>query len=200
MSDTVPSIEAHPTITWRSLLARAAELYDEPGSALAEAAGQAGRRGFASGAEWMRLALAVLRGKPVETFPSRSNFQALGLVKYGAASAVALGCAIAAFWVGVPILAVLAIPLFYAIEAQAVFLFPLALDGQARPFRAARRWTVQAGGTLRVMAIVMPIAATMLAGGFLGRGFVRSWCLGCLAICLWYERLRLAQAPQGPVT
>jgi hypothetical protein len=24
-----------------------------------------------------------------------------------------------------------------------------------------------------------------------GRGFVRCWCLGCLAVCLWYEDLRL---------
>lgn len=50
--------------------------------------------------------------------------------------------------------------------------------------------TAQAGGTLRVMAVVMPIAATMLGGGFVGRGFLRSWCLGCLAVCIWYEDLR----------
>jgi predicted MPP superfamily phosphohydrolase len=36
----------------------------------------------------------------------------------------------------------------------------------------------------------MPIAASMILGGFLGRGFLRSWCVGCLAILVWYERLR----------
>ena len=92
--------------------------------------------------------------------------------------------------VGWPALAVFAVPLFYAAEAQCVFLVPLALDGHARPFRTARAWTVRAGGTLRVMAAVMPVAATMLFGGFVGRGFLRSWCLGCLAICVWYEDLR----------
>src|SRR5262249_37135522 len=28
-----------------------------------------------------------------------------------------------------------------------------------------------------------------LFGGLAGRGFLRSWCLGCLAVCLWYEDL-----------
>jgi predicted MPP superfamily phosphohydrolase len=30
----------------------------------------------------------------------------------------------------------------------------------------------------------------MLFGGLVGRGFLRCWCLGCLAVCLWYEDLR----------
>ena len=121
-------------------------------------------------------------------------FHALGLIKYALACAAALGGAVAAVWLGAWPLAVLAVPLFYAVEAQGVFLFPLALDGEVRaPFRVARRWTVRAGGTWRVMATVMPLAAVMLAGGFVGRGFVRSWCLGCLAVCLWYEQLRLAE-------
>jgi hypothetical protein len=79
------------------------------------------------------------------------------------------------------------VPIFYAIEAQFVFLFPLALDGERTPFRAAWAWTRRAGGTLAVMRVVLPLAAVMLFGGLLGRGFVRCWCLGCLAVCLWYE-------------
>jgi hypothetical protein len=35
----------------------------------------------------------------------------------------------------------------------------------------------------------------MLLGGLAGRGFVRSWCLGCLAVCLWYEDLRTDPPP-----
>jgi hypothetical protein len=180
------------------LLARAAELYDSPDSPLAKMAPWAGLRGFASGAEWMHLALAVLRGEPnaPSSLLPASRFHFLGLAKYGLASGVALGWAVAALWIEGPLLGLLAVPLFYAVEAQSVFLFPLALDGHDRPFREARRWTVLAGGTFPVMAIVMPIAATMLAGGLVGRGFVRSWCLGCLAICLWYEQLRLL-APSG---
>ncbi len=40
------------------------------------------------------------------------------------------------------------------------------------------------------MRVVLTLAAVMLLGGFVRHGFVRSWCLGCLAICLWYEDLR----------
>jgi predicted MPP superfamily phosphohydrolase len=40
------------------------------------------------------------------------------------------------------------------------------------------------------MRVVVPLAWTMLLGGLRGRGFLRSWCLGCLAVCLWYESLR----------
>ena len=182
--------EAVP-LTWGALLRRAAEVYDEPGGALAKAAGPAARGGFASGARWMQLAMERLRGEPLPPLsPPVPNFQVLGVVKYTLASAAALGWAVAAVVIGWPVLGVLAVPLFYAVEAQGVFLFPVALDGAARPFRDARRWTVRAGGTLRVMAIVMPIAATMLGGGFVGRGFVRSWCVGCLAVCVWYEELR----------
>lgn len=179
---------------WRSLLRRAATIYDEPGGVLAKAAGPAARGGFAAGAEWMRLALERLRGAPVET-ATTPNFTFLGTAKYAAASLAALACAAGAWLSGWPVLAVLAVlavPAFYAVEVQGVFLFPVALDGSPRPFRDARRWTVRAGGTLRVMAGVMPIAATMLFGGFASRGFVRSWCLGCLAVCLWYEDVRAA--------
>jgi len=44
-----------------------------------------------------------------------------------------------------------------------------------------------------VMAVVLPVAAFMLFGGFARQGFVRSWCLGCLAVCIWYEDLRGAE-------
>jgi hypothetical protein len=89
------------------------------------------------------------------------------------------------------LLAPFAVLVFYAIEVQMVFLFPLALDGCARPFRTARAWTRRAGGTIAAMRVVLPVAGVMLLGGMVGRGFVRCWCLGCLAVCLWYEDLRL---------
>ena len=180
-------------IGWASLLSRAAELYDAPGSELAAGAGAAGRGGFRSGADWMRRAMEIIRGAPIPD-PASANFHALGLLKYGAACAAASGWIIAMLVSGWPALGIFAIPFFYAVEAQGVFLFPVAIDGDPRPFHSARRLTVRAGGTLRVMAVVMPIAAAMLFGGFVGRGFLRSWCLGCLAICIWYERLRGSHA------
>jgi predicted phosphodiesterase len=111
-------------------------------------------------------------------------------VKYTFAGVVAALPVVAALGFGWHWLALLSIPGFYAIEAQMVFLFPLALDGATRPLASSRAWTVRAGGTVAVMCVVLPLALTMLGGGFVGRGFVRSWCLGCLAVCVWYEDLR----------
>jgi predicted MPP superfamily phosphohydrolase len=179
----------------RDLLSRAAEWYDAPGSPLRAAAAGAAWGRFASGAQWMRLVLETLRGRSCR--PSALNYQWLGLIKYGLATGAALLWAAAACAAHIPWLAPLAIVAFYAVEAQMVFLFPLALDGSARPFAAARRWTRRAGGTLAVMRVVLPLACTMLFGGLAGRGFLRCWCLGCLAVCLWYEDLRKDPPPDG---
>jgi predicted MPP superfamily phosphohydrolase len=179
----------------RDLLTRAAERYDAPGSRLRAAAAGAALGGFASGVQWMRLGLETLRGRPCP--PTAVNYQRLGLIKYGLAGGVALLWAGAACAGHVPWLVPLAAVAFYAVEAQMVFLFPLALDGSARPFGAARRWTRHAGGTIAVMRVVVPLACTMLFGGLAGRGFVRCWCLGCLAVCLWYEDLRNGPLPDA---
>lgn len=169
------------------LLRQAALLFDDPRCPLASEARTAGKTLFASGARWMRHALEWIRGAPLGG--GSWDFNVLGCVKYGLASAGALACLALAWWIN-PWWILGMVPVFYAIEAQLVFLFPLALEGSPQPFREARRWTERAGGTLIVMGVVLPLAAAMLFGGFLGRGFVRSWCLGCLAICLWYEDLR----------
>ena len=179
------------TVSSRQLLSRAAEIYDSPENDLADRARSAAFGGFASGAEWMQQALLAIRGMPLDSAPIvNAKFQLLGLLKYGAATAAAGIVAFAAMSLNAPFLTLLAILAFYAVEAQAVFLFPMVIDGCKSSFRDARTLTIRAGGTCRVMAIVMPIAATMLFGGFVGRGFVRSWCLGCLAVCIWYERIR----------
>jgi len=143
----------------------------------------------------MGQALGLLRGtQPVGNV---LGLQALGLIKYGLACGGALALVALAILLHQSLIVLLCIPAFYAIEAQMVFLFPLALDGNLYVFRSARRWTVRAGGTLAVMRIVMHVACTMLLGGFAGRGFVRSWCLGCLAVCVWYEDLRAARKLQA---
>lgn len=177
------------TAASHNLLEQAAAYYDDPRYPFEQAARDDGwRTGFVSGAEWMRLAMETLRGEPVPRV--KAPFQRIGIIKYGLCSLGALAC-LAAAWYTQLWWVIFAVPFaFYGIEAQMVFLFPAVLDGTPEPFRASRRWTVQAGGTLRVMSAVMPIAAVMLFGGFFGQGFLRSWALGCLAIVIWYERLR----------
>jgi predicted MPP superfamily phosphohydrolase len=141
----------------------------------------------------MRLALETLRGAPCPA--SAISFHRLGVMKYAVAGGPALAFALAAWALGVPWLAPLAAVVFYAAEAPTVFLFPVALDGSTRPFRDASQLTRRAGGVVAVMRVVVPIACVMVFGGFAGLGFLRSWCLGCLAVCLWYESLRQTPAP-----
>ncbi len=179
----------------RDLLRRARQVYDDACCPLRPAAVSAWRSAFASGGRWMQAALAHLRGAPLPSPVSGLN--GLGVVKYGLASAAALLSATAIVLSGLPwpLLALCGLA-FYAVEAQLVFLFPLALDGSVHPFREARCWTVRAGGTLSVMAVVLPLAGVMIFGGLVRQGFVRSWCLGCLAVCIWYEDLRRSPCPR----
>lgn len=171
-----------------NLLGRAAAVYDLPGSELPGAAQHAWAGGFASGGRWMSLALRQIR--PQTPAGSKVSLQRLGIAKYGMASAAMLGCALVAAAMNHPIFGLAGVVGFYVVEAQMVFLFPLALDGCEDPLRQSLRWTARAGGTLAVMRVVVPLGVTMLFGGLAGRGFVRSWCLGCLAVCLWYEDVR----------
>ncbi len=154
---------------------------------LLEAAKTSWRGGFVGGAGWMRSALAELRG----TAPTGdARFGRIGALKYAICIAVASLPPAAAVLFSTPWPLLLVVPAFYAAEAQMIFLFPIALDGSPRPFRDARALVEPAGGTLRVVATVLPIAARMLVGGFVGRGFARSWCVGGLAVLVWYEDVR----------
>lgn len=171
------------------LLAGARELYDDPSLPFAPSAqNDAWKSGFSSGADWMRLVLHHLRGDMPQPVPA--SFQTLGVVKYGLSALFALLVLAVIVRTDAWMLLPMVVFAFYAVEAQMVFLFPLALDGEPHPIRASLMWTRAAGGTIPVMVTVMQLAAVMLFGGFLGRGFVRSWCLGCLAVVLWYEALR----------
>jgi hypothetical protein len=170
----------------RTLWAAAAQLYDEPGNGLQASSRVAARRGFRGGAAWMRSAMSVVRGSaPL----GDARFAQLGFCKYTLATLAAL-LVLAALW-RQPMLAVpAAIFAFYLVEARMVFVFPLALDGEVCPFRTSHQLLRRTLPPIVATARVMSIAARMLLGGFVGRGFVRSWCVGCLAVVLWYEDAR----------
>lgn len=178
-----------------TLLARAARCYDEPRHGLASAAAIAARGGFAGGAEWMRRALGVIRGAPPN---GAARFTRLGVVKYALASGAALLLPAIALALRTPLVAALLLPLaigaFYAVESRFVFAFPCALDGAAHPLRASHALVVRASPACAATWTVARIAASMVVGGLLGRGFLRSWAIGCLAVLLWYEEARAAAA------
>jgi hypothetical protein len=173
----------------QDLLSRARLIYDDPDLPFARLAEREGwRSGFISGADWMWLAMAHVRGMEIPR--TNAPFQRLGTIKYGLCSLVALIYLLLVWRLHWYPLIVGVIFVFYAVEAQMVFLFPLAIDGHQDLFQESRRWMLKAGGTVRVTTTVLPIAVVMLFGGFAGQGFVRSWALGCLAVVLWYEDLR----------
>jgi hypothetical protein len=174
------------------LLQEARRLYDTPDLPFARIAmHDSWRSGFASGAEWMRIVLSYRRGHEIP--PIRAPYNLLGIIKYGLAVLGALAYAALAWRLEVLILIPGFILVFYAIEAQMVFLFLLAIDGKSALFRESLRMTQQAGGTLSVMITVMRLTVAMIFGGFVGMGFVRSWALGCLSVVLWYEEVCRAE-------
>jgi hypothetical protein len=131
----------------QDLLTRARLIYDDPDLPLAAMAAREGwRSGFVSGAAWMRLAMSHVRG--VEIPRTNAPFQFLGTVKYGLCSLVALIYLLIVRSMHWYPLAIGVVIVFYAVEAQMVFLFPLAIDGFPNLFRESRRWMVKAGGTL----------------------------------------------------
>jgi hypothetical protein len=179
---------AVPMSSAKRLLQAAAQLYDDPDRPLAAQARWAWQGGFYSGAVWMELALSELRHQPPRSVPQ--CLQQFGVLKYTLTTIAALMVLVGAIVTRMYPLAILCIPAFYAVEVQMVFLFPLTLDRVAQPFRASRQWTKRAGGTIAAMRIVLILALVMLFGGLCGRGFIRCWCLGCLAVVLWYEQLQ----------
>jgi hypothetical protein len=175
--------------TARELLGRAAAIYDND-SDLRASAKAAWRHGFASGGQWMALAMSRLNQNYISAAATFDLHQ-IGFIKYGLAVAAALLTFLVAAALRHPVAGMLIAALaFYVVEVQMLFLFPVALAGSARPFREAFRETRRAGGTIRTIPIVMTLAAVMLFGGFCGRGFVRCWCLGCLAVCVWYDSVK----------
>ena len=170
------------------LLKEARRLYDTPDLPFARIAMEdSWRSGFASGAEWMRIVLTHRRGHEIP--PTHAPYNLLGIIKYGLAVVCALAYAAFVWSIGWPILLPGAVFIFYAIEAQMVFLFLLAIDGKSSLFLKSLWMTQQAGGTFSVMSTVMRLAVVMIFGGFVGMGFVRAWALGCLSVVLWYEEV-----------
>ncbi|MEZ6194535.1 MAG: metallophosphoesterase [Planctomycetota bacterium] len=145
----------------------------------------------------MREVLARLRGR---SHPRRLvDFRRAGWAKY-------LSCTLSGVAAGLltaRISILLALPAaglaFYLVEGRNVFLFPLLAEFGPRGRRTQAAAVRRAGGLLRVVATVTPIAATMLLGGVRGRGLVRPWLRGCLAIVLWYDDVRARRATAPPL-
>ncbi len=136
---------------------------------------------FTNGARWMHGAYGALHG-PVPPFPAAVRWERYGWGKYGISGAGAL----VAFAVPAPFWAqmLLFLVVFYAIEVQLLFLFPLLILGVPAPVRTSVRlvWRV---GFFRAWLTTILLAAYMLAGLLRWRSPFRQWCIGCLCVVLW---------------
>lgn len=147
------------------------------------------RGGFGLGAEWMASRSSELR-MSARPHANVTGFGVTGTIKYALCLLGALTLGMISWRADVaPLIPPAMLFGFYAVEAQMVFVFPLRLDQAPTPWRTSRALTVDAGGTLSVMMTVLILASYMLVGGFLGRGFRRSWCAGSLGVLIWYESL-----------
>lgn len=162
----------------RELLAEARAIYDR----------DADLRRLPLGARWMGHALEVERG-PLTGGATPARVARLVALKYALCTAsalvpVALALATGDAWwtLGAPVA-------FYLVECPLVFVVPAALVGAERPFRASRERVRGAGGVARALPTVLAIALEMVAGSLFGRGLRRSWCVGCLAVVVWFERV-----------
>lgn len=177
-----------PIVRARALIAVATRLLEDHPE-LIPLARRERRHGFAGGARWMAGALSILRADTAPPSPPDVGWQRLGVTKY-ALCLLAAAVATAAALPFVPLFAaVVGVLIFYVVEVQFVFAFPIALDSHARPLRKSASVLRHSTGTLRGVATVVPLATVMLFGGFVGRGFVRSWCVGCLGVLVWYEHV-----------
>lgn len=170
-----------------SLLKQASQFYDQNPAAFSSV-------DFKIGAEWMRECLETLRGREISRKLVSWNYY--GVCKYLSCLLIALLVSCLFTDYGFIIQFLIFACTFYLLEAQSVFLFPLLIDtGEDRIWYRSFNMTLKAGGTIYVASVVVQIALFMIFGGFFFKklssaNFVRAWCIGCVAILIWYEEIR----------
>ncbi len=190
---------AHSPSLW---IARGESLWDAHESLRASATATLARELSASA--WMAEALGLLRETPRETgFDPRATDRAIAR-KYALATTAALVTGAVCATASAPALVTLtaAVLAFYTVEVREVFLVPCAIDGaRANPAAESAALLRAQGGLAWGLRRVIPIAAHMLTGGLRGRGLLRSWCAGCIAVLCWYEAARaITEGARGPIT
>jgi hypothetical protein len=144
-----------------------------------------GTKGWKGGARWMYERLNELGSGYRRPFDAEINYTGYGCLKYGI-------CLAGFFWSGwwLSTYEILYIPfsvlVFYLLEVQFLFLFPLLIDQVKRPV-----WTgiqeVLKIGLIRCIMTVIPISIFMMMGLLKKRNRLRNWYIGCLAVLIWYN-------------
>jgi hypothetical protein len=137
------------------------------------------------GARWMYERLNELDGGFRRPFDAEINYAGYGRLKYGI-------CLTGFFWSGwwLSTYEILYIPfsvlIFYLLEVQFLFLFPLLIDQAKRPVWTGIREVLRIG-LIRCIMTVIPISIFMMTGLFIKGNRLRNWYIGCLAVLIWYN-------------
>lgn len=140
---------------------------------------------FSTGARWMNDRLNQLDGNHTQAFNPHINYTLYGLLKYGICLA---GFSLSAWGLSKYsiLLAPLSVFVFFLLEVNFLFLFPLLIDNSATPISGSIRAVFRIG-ILKCVITVIPIALFMVVGLFWKKEPVRNWYIGCLAVLIWYN-------------
>jgi hypothetical protein len=140
---------------------------------------------FPAGARWMYDRLKELDENNRPPFDPTINYTFYGTLKYAICLA---GFSLATWWLST--LGLLFIPLsifiFYVLEVQFLFLFPLLIDHSSKPILTGIREVFNIG-LLKCLCTVVPISIFMMIGLCRRKDMTRNWYIGCLAILIWYN-------------
>ena len=140
---------------------------------------------FPKGARWMHNRLNEFEGNNSRPFDPGANYTLYGYLKY---TVCLTGFFLAIVWSYEHnlLLAPLSVLLFYLLEIQFLFLFPLLIDRSKSPILTGIRKVFRIG-ILQCLSTVIPISFFMLTGILRKGDWTRNWHIGCLAILIWYN-------------
>ncbi|MFL5763111.1 MAG: hypothetical protein ACJ77K_04155 [Bacteroidia bacterium] len=165
---------------YRELIKRSAELYKKNEADSISLSVSV----FQTGAQWMQQMMKQMDEDTPDLDPAIS-FSKYGTLKY---TLCLLAFFVSAFlfykinrW-----LLPLSVLIFYMVEIQFLFLFPVLISRLPNPVSKSIQMTFETG-TMKAIFTVIPIAAFMLTGLFNLRNPYRNWHIGSLAILIWYS-------------
>ncbi|MDO6432784.1 hypothetical protein Q4E93_19410 [Flavitalea sp. BT771] len=140
---------------------------------------------FPGGARWMYDRLNELDGGAIRPFDPEINYTLMGYLKYGICLT---GASLACWWSLQydPFLLPLSILVFYLLEVQFLFLFPLLIDGAKQPILSGIREVLRIG-VIRCLLTVIPLSIFMMTGLLRRKNNFHHWYIGCLSILIWYK-------------
>lgn len=139
---------------------------------------------FSAGGAWMFYWLQRLQFSPQRAMPSASQLNYYGFLKYSICLFAGLITGIWLFYLNFWLLP-FSVIVFYSFEIQALFLFPLLMDGAQNPIKKSMAMT-RSMGYFQVLTTVMMIGFFMIWGFANFKNPLKNWYTGCLAIVIWY--------------